>query len=431
MKDKIILNAEYIDNHNNFLLDVAPLNYLFGKDVFFTSGFGNNKSILFQMIGNLGAFANDYELHNLINVFIISDSLFEQLKTGLKDETLIVLEKKLNLKGQPFKDLLIISESALVTFVRKRTSFYSDEATRKLINLNLEEIDSFIALDFETANSSHSSACEIGLVKVVNGKVVDKFYSLIKPPDNNYFKVNTLIHGITPEQTQESPCFNIIWPRIKDFIGNNLIVAHNITTDLSILRQTLEFYSIQIPNYKSSCTYRIFGASLSDTCQAYGIDRQYHNALIDAEACALIYINYLNNIKPDFSKASTTKRLNLFDFTGHDRIQGDCLKPDFENGDSSCPFYKKKVVITGVFSKISRQEIASILKEKGADLDTSITDRTNYLISGLDPGPTKIRKFESLKKAGFDINIVSETDFLEMTKCSNKTITIDHTHPDF
>ena len=33
---------------------------------------------------------------------------------------------------------------------------------------------SFVALDFETANSSHSSACEIGLVKVKDGIIVDR-----------------------------------------------------------------------------------------------------------------------------------------------------------------------------------------------------------------------------------------------------------------
>lgn len=278
--------------------------------------------------------------------------------------------------------------------------------------------NSFVALDFETANSSHTSACEIGLVKVETGIIVDKFYSLIKPPDNNYSRVNTLIHGITSEQTENSPFFNELWLKIMDFIADNLIVAHNITTDLSILSQTADFYSIIIPSYQCTCTYRIFRASLSETCQAYGIERPYHNALLDAEACALIYLNYINEIKPDFSKVTSQKRSNIFDFTGHDKIHGECLKPDFENGDPSCPFFKKKVVITGVFSKISRQEIAKMLKEKGADLDTSVTERTNYIISGIDPVPSKIRKFETLKKGGFDINLVSETDFLEMTKAS-------------
>lgn len=135
MKDKIDLNEEYIYNHDTFLLESAPLNYLFGKEIFFSSGFLKDKSILFQIVGNLGAFANDYELHNLVNVFVISDSLFGQIKAGYKDQILLLLEKKLNSKGQPFKDLLIVTESVLIKFVNKRTSFYGDKATQNLINL--------------------------------------------------------------------------------------------------------------------------------------------------------------------------------------------------------------------------------------------------------------------------------------------------------
>jgi DNA polymerase-3 subunit epsilon len=40
----------------------------------------------------------------------------------------------------------------------------------------------FTAIDFETANSSSASACSVGLVKVQDGRVVDREYWLIKPP---------------------------------------------------------------------------------------------------------------------------------------------------------------------------------------------------------------------------------------------------------
>jgi len=276
--------------------------------------------------------------------------------------------------------------------------------------------NSFVALDFETATNSPASACEIGLVKVKDGSIVDKFYSLIKPPDNSYSKVNILVHGITSDRTENAPNFDEIWPNIKEFIGDNFLVAHNLSFDSSILSKTSEFYDIQIPNYRGICTYKIFGTSLTEICQAFCIERLYHNALIDAEVCALVFLNHLNGIKPDFSKVIVSKKTNLFDFSGHERIHGDCLKPDFDNGDAGCPFYKKKVVITGVFSKISRQEIAELLKEKGADIDRGVTAKTNYLISGTDPGPSKIRKFETLKMEGSDIHLVSEDDFLVMIK---------------
>lgn len=274
--------------------------------------------------------------------------------------------------------------------------------------------NTFVAFDFETATNLHSSACEIGLVKVKDGTIIDKYHSLIKPPNNFYLKVNILVHGISPDKTENAPNFNEIWPNIKAFIGDNYLIAHNLSFDSSVLNSTLEFYKIEIPNYNGICTYKIFGASLTETCQAYNIDRQYHNALIDAEVCALLFLNVLSGNKPDFSKAQPVKKVNPFDFSSHDRIHGACLKPDFENGDCHCPFFKKKVVITGVFSKISRQDLAQLLKEKGADLDTGVTKNTNFIISGIEPGPSKIRKYETLKTEGHDIQLVSEDKFFEM-----------------
>jgi len=134
MKEKIIINQDYLLKDQKFILEEAPLNYFYGKEVFFTSGFSKNKSILFQILGNLGAYANDYELDNSINVFVVSDSILESLGTGSKDNILETLETKLNSKGQPLKDLIIITEPTLIDFVNKRASFYSDRVTQELLN---------------------------------------------------------------------------------------------------------------------------------------------------------------------------------------------------------------------------------------------------------------------------------------------------------
>ena len=42
----------------------------------------------------------------------------------------------------------------------------------------------FVAIDFETMTPELTSACAVGMVQVVNGVIMQKFYSLIKPyPD--------------------------------------------------------------------------------------------------------------------------------------------------------------------------------------------------------------------------------------------------------
>lgn len=134
MKEKLIVNQDFLLKDQKFMLEEAPLNYFYGKEVFFTDGFSKDKSILFQILGNLGAYANDFDLDNSINVFVVSNVILESLEKGVKDKILETLETKLNSKGQPFKDLITITESTLIGFVNKRTSFYSDRATQELLN---------------------------------------------------------------------------------------------------------------------------------------------------------------------------------------------------------------------------------------------------------------------------------------------------------
>jgi DNA polymerase III epsilon subunit-like protein len=68
----------------------------------------------------------------------------------------------------------------------------------------------FVALDFETADYSPDSACALGLVRVENHRVVQRAYSLIKPPRRRF--VFTYLHGITWEDVAHQPSFAELWP---------------------------------------------------------------------------------------------------------------------------------------------------------------------------------------------------------------------------
>ena len=60
---------------------------------------------------------------------------------------------------------------------------------------------SFAAIDFETATGYMESACAVGIVTVTDGEITDEYYSLIQPPENEYWRANMLVHGITPGMT--------------------------------------------------------------------------------------------------------------------------------------------------------------------------------------------------------------------------------------
>ena len=78
----------------------------------------------------------------------------------------------------------------------------------------------FVTIDFETAKYSRKSACAAGIVKYVNGKVSDTFYSLIRPPELYIRPDFTEIHGLTVDDVKDAPTFADLWDSaIKPFIG--------------------------------------------------------------------------------------------------------------------------------------------------------------------------------------------------------------------
>jgi DNA polymerase III subunit epsilon len=252
---------------------------------------------------------------------------------------------------------------------------------------------------------------------VENGQIIKKITKLIKPPNNEYSEWNTRVHGITPNDTIDSPIFSEIWNEIKEYLEDELIVAHNANFDIDCLNKTLDYYNISKPKFNSDCTFKRTGLKLDVLCQAFDIKLDnHHNAECDALACAEIYIRIKNNIKPDYSKVSKKTKTDKFIVKGHEQIKGDLLKKDLSNANPSSPFYNKKVVFTGVLNTIKRQKAAEIVKSQGADIDTGITKRTNYVITGKAPGPSKMKKIEKYNSENSNIKIVLEEEFIVMIK---------------
>lgn len=67
------------------------------------------------------------------------------------------------------------------------------------------ETQDFVAIDFETMTPELTSACAIGLVRVHNGVISQKYYSLIKPIPDFRTERNTHVHGLTDEMVADAP----------------------------------------------------------------------------------------------------------------------------------------------------------------------------------------------------------------------------------
>ena len=101
---------------------------------------------------------------------------------------------------------------------------------------------SFAAIDFETATGYMESACAVGIVTVTDGEITDEYYSLIQPPENEYWRANMLVHGITPGMTESLPGFHAIYPEVKKRLQGNVVVAHNEQFDRNVLKNTMRIY---------------------------------------------------------------------------------------------------------------------------------------------------------------------------------------------
>lgn len=162
------------------------------------------------------------------------------------------------------------------------------------------KMNSFVALDFETANQHRSSVCSIGLVFVENRQIVDKYYELIKPIPNFYSYWNTKVHGLTESDTARAEEFPEIWDYLRMRIKDLPLVAHNSAFDQSCLKAVLASYNLPIHQNPFYCTFRkskqVFPTlpnhKLNTVSEYLGFTLDnHHHALADAEACAHIALH--------------------------------------------------------------------------------------------------------------------------------------------
>ncbi|MGQ1909922.1 exonuclease domain-containing protein [Marinifilum sp. RC60d5] len=154
----------------------------------------------------------------------------------------------------------------------------------------------FTAIDFETANAKRNSACSLGLVRVENGKIIESKDWLISPPDMYFHPINVSIHGIREKDVENKPSFNYIWEEIEKYIEGNIVIAHNASFDISVLRACMETYGIPLPEFDYLCTVQISkniwpgmpNHKLNTLAHLFDISLKHHDALEDTLACAKI-----------------------------------------------------------------------------------------------------------------------------------------------
>lgn len=156
-----------------------------------------------------------------------------------------------------------------------------------------------IVLDIETTGLDYSREriIEFAAVRLENGKIKDKFQTLINPKQH-IRKSSMAIHGISEEMVEYAPVEAEILPQILEFIGDYPIVAHNAIFDYSFLNEAcLRNYDKELFNPRID-TQQMFKEVYPDL-DAHGLEAlakkfnveftNHHRAMADTMALALAY----------------------------------------------------------------------------------------------------------------------------------------------
>ncbi len=162
-------------------------------------------------------------------------------------------------------------------------------------------VPAVVALDVETTGLNPLNGdriIEISLIEIAeDGKVVDKFSSLINP-DREIPAETSSINGITDDMVGDAPYFRDIALKIFNFMENKTILIHNADFDREFLQAEFNRCGMDFPKVNgiidTLCIARrdfnFPGNSLSRIACYYNIDiTGLHRAEADAMIAYKIY----------------------------------------------------------------------------------------------------------------------------------------------
>jgi DNA polymerase III epsilon subunit family exonuclease len=131
-----------------------------------------------------------------------------------------------------------ISDNDLKNLIHKRVSF---EKASEIVNILDKKwcncaFEEFVALDIETTGlyKGCEYILEVAAIRYRECEEVEKFVSLINPLVRIPYYVSQ-IHGITNKTVENSPTIDVVLPKLLEFIGSNIIVAHNASFDIGFI----------------------------------------------------------------------------------------------------------------------------------------------------------------------------------------------------
>ena len=294
--------------------------------------------------------------------------------------------------------------------------------------------DNYIVLDLETTgyNPHFDEIIEVACIRYSGSEKIDSFHSYVQPTpygDDSIHYVDdfiTKLTGITDDMLVTAPKFKDIANELYDYLGDSVIVGHNVNFDINFLYDNFlkclgcEFKNDYLDTMRLSriALPDLPHHRLKDLKEYFSIGGVQHRALNDCQITHTVLsklLDYIQENNVDLERYLHPKRFDLTSLTG-----------DVTLNDPSNPLYGKHCVFTGKLQRFVRKDAAQIVCNIGGFCDNNVTKKTNFLIiGGLDDIPlvkdgksTKMKKAEKLILDGQDLKILSESTFYDLIEDS-------------
>lgn len=290
--------------------------------------------------------------------------------------------------------------------------------------------ENYVVIDLETTGLSpeYDSIIELCAQKYINRKLDSVFSTLINPgyPIDDYI---TSLTNITNEMLCSAPDIKDVIANYADFIGDNIIIGHNVNFDINFIYDAYECYLARPLENDFVDTLRLTrllhkdwkNNSLKNISEKYSLSYiGGHRADFD---CRLTY-SILEQFRKEFVTQYGTDAdpsILLSSYHSHS-VKAAEITTTITHFDIDNPIYQKNIVITGTLEKMTRKEAMQVIADHGGINGDSVTKKTNYLVLGNNDycASIKGRKSSKQKKAeqlllnGQDIKIISENVFYDM-----------------
>ncbi len=275
----------------------------------------------------------------------------------------------------------------------------------------------FVALDIETTGLDPygDAVVEVAAVRFVQGEEAGRFATLVNPQRPIPYAA-FCIHHISDAMVQNAPVIGDVIGPLMDFLGNDVIVGHNVTFDLRFIEHIARRHGFS-PAFAYVDTMAVArqvwphlpNHRLQTVLAAIGYrPRLQHRAEDDCRGCAEILWKALRG-EPAEHKLDAASRRNPYPSV---------RAKDVAARTAVCrenPALKGKYfVFTGQFASLTREEAYEQVFAAGGFVTDSVTMKTDFLVNADGRESTKTRRAKELNRRGKNIQIITGEEFLAM-----------------